>query len=109
MTLRPSRQAEVALILDTGFSLEDPQIVFIQRALCVDDPWSGQMAFPGGLSASTVDRVAWRMQPKLMKRWKRFGAWILPTAQLVGRLDDLKGPPWRAFPQYVDFPGCLMR
>ncbi len=40
-------EAAVALILhetaDTG-----PEILFIERALREGDPWSGQMAFPGG-------------------------------------------------------------
>ncbi len=86
-TPRPSRQAEVALILDTGFSLEDPQIVFIQRALCVDDPWSGQMAFPGGRREHGDRSPADAAKRETLEE---IGL-DLANGQLVGRLDDLKG------------------
>ena len=44
----PPCQAEVALILGGAPSAKDPQMIFIQRSVCAGDPWSGQMAFPGG-------------------------------------------------------------
>ena len=43
-----AQRAAVALIVDASRSDQDPEIVFIERAHHVADPWSGQMAFPGG-------------------------------------------------------------
>ena len=40
--------AAVALILDNAVSRDDPDIVFIERAQVLSDPWSGHIAFPGG-------------------------------------------------------------
>jgi 8-oxo-dGTP pyrophosphatase MutT (NUDIX family) len=42
-----ARRAAVALVLRENSSGE-PEILFIERAEREDDPWSGQMAFPGG-------------------------------------------------------------
>ncbi len=42
------RRAAVALILRLGAPLDEPEIFFIQRAQYATDPWSGQVAFPGG-------------------------------------------------------------
>ena len=47
------RRAEVALVLDVSLDNNDPNILFIQRAECEKDPWSGQMAFPGGRRETT--------------------------------------------------------
>lgn len=41
-----TRQAAVAIIMRE--TLDGPQILFIKRAEKEGDPWSGQMAFPGG-------------------------------------------------------------
>ena len=43
-----NKQAAVALIIDGSESERDPKVIFIQRALNRNDPWSGQMALPGG-------------------------------------------------------------
>jgi 8-oxo-dGTP pyrophosphatase MutT (NUDIX family) len=45
----PALRAAVALILRHGIA--DIELLFIQRALRPADPWSGQMAFPGGRAA----------------------------------------------------------
>ena len=41
------RRASVALILREN-SIREPEILFIERSEREDDPWSGQIAFPGG-------------------------------------------------------------
>ena len=45
---KPDKTAAVALIVDSGHSHNDPEIIFIERAFHAAAPWSGQMAFPGG-------------------------------------------------------------
>ena len=45
-----SRQASVAMILCDGKN--DLEVCFIRRAERVGDPWSGQVAFPGGKADS---------------------------------------------------------
>ena len=47
------RQASVAVILTEP---ESPSVLLIRRADQVDDPWSGQVAFPGG-KAQEEDRA----------------------------------------------------
>ena len=39
-------RAAVALILRTGAN--GPEVLFIERAASADDPWSGDLGFPGG-------------------------------------------------------------
>jgi len=46
-----SRQASVAMILCDGE--DDLEVCFIRRAERVGDPWSGQVAFPGGKADSS--------------------------------------------------------
>lgn len=72
-------QAAVAMILnESGRGLE---VCFIRRAERVGDPWSGQVAFPGGrASAADVDafavaeRETWEEIGVVLKREHRVGA-----------------------------------
>jgi 8-oxo-dGTP pyrophosphatase MutT (NUDIX family) len=43
-----ARRAAVAVLLTAG---DDPAVLFIKRQLRTGDPWSGQMALPGGFAA----------------------------------------------------------
>ena len=61
-------RAEVALVLDGGAAEHDPSIIFIQRSPSPDDPWSGQMAFPGGGARTVTWKRVMRRVAKLMKR-----------------------------------------
>ena len=81
------RRAEVALVLDVSLDNNDPNILFIQRAECEKDPWSGQMAFPGGRRETTdlVDGDA-----ACRETAEEIGLQI-GTAQLIGRLNDMRG------------------
>ncbi|MBL4782425.1 MAG: CoA pyrophosphatase [Porticoccaceae bacterium] len=45
-----SKQASVAMIISTGE--DELEVCFIRRAERVGDPWSGQVAFPGGKADS---------------------------------------------------------
>ena len=45
-----ARRAAVAVLVTSG---ADPAILFIRRKERAGDPWSGQMAFPGGFTSSS--------------------------------------------------------
>ncbi|MBX2868928.1 MAG: CoA pyrophosphatase [Acidiferrobacterales bacterium] len=46
LSLETAKEAAVALVLRQG--IDDVEMLFIQRATSERDPWSGQIAFPGG-------------------------------------------------------------
>lgn len=75
----------VALIL--GEEHSEPQILFIRRASRHDDPWSGDLAFPGGRIEAT-DRNA---QAAAEREVREEIGLHLQTEQFVGRLDDIAG------------------
>jgi ADP-ribose pyrophosphatase YjhB (NUDIX family) len=64
-----------------------PEVLFIERARLPGDPWSGQMAFPGGrlaLADATIQSAAER------ETLEEVGL-SLEEAEKLGRLDDLEG------------------
>lgn len=79
------RRAAVAAILradDTGSA----DLLFIKRAVFEGDPWSGQIALPGGrhepADASLVDTA-------MRETHEEIGADLASVARLVGALDEL--------------------
>ena len=83
----PPCQAEVALILGGAPSAKDPKIIFIQRSVCAGDPWSGQMAFPGGRREESDLHAG---DAARRETFEEIGL-ELGQHQLVGRLGDLRG------------------
>ena len=83
----PPHQAEVALVLGAVPSASDPQIIFIQRSACADDPWSGQMAFPGGRREESDLHAGDAARRETLEE---IGL-ELGQHELVGRLGDLRG------------------
>ena len=79
--------AAVALILDNAFSRDDPDIVFIERAQVLSDPWSGHIAFPGGRCESS-DQLP--LDTAVRETDEEIGV-DLSAGRLLGRLDDLTG------------------
>lgn len=81
----PERHASVAMIIEPG--MDDYSVLFIERARKDSDPWSGQIAFPGG-----------RREPEdpdsravaVRETAEEIGVLLKPS-QYIGRLDDLKG------------------
>ena len=78
-----ARPAAVALVL-----LEGPQgleIILIRRAERADDPWSGQIAFPGG-RYETRDRD---LEATAIRETREETGVDLSSAERLGALDDL--------------------
>lgn len=80
----PAMQAAVALILHEPPG-GDPELLYIERAQAERDPWSGQMAFPGGRQESRdADPQATAARETLEETGIRL-------AQPIGRIDDTTG------------------
>src|SRR3989442_7466293 len=88
------RRAAVAMVLADGKA--GPEVLFIERARALGDPWSGHMAFPGGRvePADPSGRAAAERETL-----EEVGL-SLAGAELLGRLDDKKGNP-RTHPELV--------
>jgi len=87
-----SRVAAVAMVLRHG---DDGalEVLFMQRAAREEDPWSGQMAFPGGhveQDDASVEAAARR------ETLEEVGLALTPE-MLLGRLSDVSGGRLRTF------------
>ncbi len=79
---RALQEGAVALVLVPAGSLN---VLFIRRAERIDDPWSGQMALPGGRrDASDADLLATAVR----ETREETGIDLAPS-NLIGTLDDL--------------------
>lgn len=85
LSLDNSRHAAVAMILRPGAT--GNEVLFIERTRVDTDPWSGQMAFPGGIveAADTDARSAAERETL-----EEVGI-DLTEAVFMGRLDDVQG------------------
>lgn len=85
LDLRNNRHAAVAMILRPAAA--GPEVLFIERTRHDADPWSGQMAFPGGIvEASDPDERHAAQRETL----EEVGI-DLTEALFMGRLDDVQG------------------
>ena len=78
------RQASVALILSAAGS--DLEALFIRRAEREEDPWSGQIAFPGGRAEpgeSPFDTA-------VRETFEEVGLDLSKSADLLGGLDEIQ-------------------
>jgi 8-oxo-dGTP pyrophosphatase MutT (NUDIX family) len=91
--------AAVALILVQSGGREGPELLLIKRSENPGDPWSGQMALPGG-RWEPGDRDLWSTA---VRETKEEVGLDLAAAQFLGELDDLK-PKTRTLPQLVVRP-----
>lgn len=78
----PSGQAAVALIFHEPPGASSPELLFIERAPREGDPWSGQMAFPGGRRDASDRDLA---ETAARETLEEVG---VPLAAPLGRLDD---------------------
>ncbi len=85
-TLKPSQHdAAVALILREQSN--QIELLLIERAIIPGDPWSGQLAFPGGRVAITDNNLC---STAIRETAEETGI-ILNEQMLIGRLDDETG------------------
>ena len=93
-----ARRAAVAILIRLGNNAE-PEIFFIQRALYEGDPWSGQIAFPGGREepgdAAPVDTA-------MRETMEETGIDLRNDAVVAGVLDDIH-------PRTVHLPAVVVR
>jgi len=79
------REAAVALVL--RHHRNRLEMLFIERARHEDDPWSGQMAFPGGRRDPGDIHVRAAAERETLEEL----GLSLSTAEALGRIDDLQG------------------
>jgi len=78
-----ARQAAVAVVLSEG---ADPAIVLIRRKVRAGDPWSGQMAFPGGYQVDGSERIEDTARRETLEET---GLDLRTLGRLRGTLDDV--------------------
>jgi 8-oxo-dGTP pyrophosphatase MutT (NUDIX family) len=84
-TTDSNRGAAVALVLREVAGV--PEVLFIERARREGDPWSGHMAFPGG----RIDPEDAHARAAAARETLEEVGVDLGGAEMLGRLDDLRG------------------
>jgi 8-oxo-dGTP pyrophosphatase MutT (NUDIX family) len=92
------RWAAVALIIRAGEDGE-PELLFIKRAEYPADPWSGQVAFPGGREEAADPTLA---DTAIRETREETGIDLVRDGTVIGTLDDLR-------PQTVKLPAVIVR
>lgn len=92
------RRAAVALVIAPDEA--GPELLLIKRAEWEGDPWSGQVALPGGRK-EPGDPTLWHTAAR--ETWEETGLQLLRTARLLGTLDELY-PRNPALPEIVVRP-----
>jgi 8-oxo-dGTP pyrophosphatase MutT (NUDIX family) len=92
------RRAAVALIFRAGAN-GAPELLFIKRSEYPGDPWSGQIAFPGGREESSDPTLA---DTAIRETREETGLDLVRDGTVVGTLDDLR-------PQTVRLPAVIVR
>lgn len=92
------RKAAVALIFRAG---EDgsPELLFIKRAEYAGDPWSGQIAFPGGREESGDTSL---QETATRETREETGLDLAREGTVIGVLDDLR-------PRHIRLPAIVVR
>jgi 8-oxo-dGTP pyrophosphatase MutT (NUDIX family) len=92
------RRAAVALIFRAGEN-GAPELLFIKRAEYPADPWSGQIAFPGGREEAADPTLA---DTAIRETREETGIDLVSDGTVIGTLDDLR-------PQTVRLPAVIVR
>jgi 8-oxo-dGTP pyrophosphatase MutT (NUDIX family) len=92
------RRAAVALIFRAGQD-GSPELLFIKRAEYPGDPWSGQIAFPGGREESGDTSL---QQTAIRETREETGIDLAGEGMVIGVLDDLR-------PRTVRLPAVVVR
>lgn len=94
-----ARAAAVALVL-RAVPARGLELLFIRRAEYAEDPWSGQVAFPGGRHEpgdESLQRTAVR------ETWEETGIDLAATGAILGTLHDVR-PNTKVLPRVVVRP-----
>jgi len=92
------RKAAVALIFRAGAD-GSPELLFIKRAEYPGDPWSGQIAFPGGREESGDASLR---ETATREAREETGIDLAREGMVIGVLDDLR-------PRTVRLPAVVVR
>jgi 8-oxo-dGTP pyrophosphatase MutT (NUDIX family) len=92
------RRAAVALIIRAGDN-GAPELLFIKRSEYPADPWSGQVAFPGGREEASDPTLT---DTAIRETREETGIDLVRDAAVIGTLDDLR-------PQTVRLPAVIVR
>ena len=92
------RRAAVALIIRAGEN-GAPELLFIKRAEYPADPWSGQVAFPGGREEAADPTLA---DTAIRETREETGIDLVSDGTVIGTLDDLR-------PNTVRLPAVIVR
>ena len=92
------RKAAVALICRAGQG-GSPELFFIKRAEYVGDPWSGQVAFPGGRAEAGDSSLA---ETAIRETREETGIDLASEGMMIGVLDDLR-------PHAIRLPAVVVR
>lgn len=93
-----ARRASVAILIRLG-AADEPEIFFIQRSNYESDPWSGQIAFPGGREEPGDDGL---LGTAVREAFEETAFDLRTDATLIGVLDDLR-------PRAVRLPAVVVR
>jgi len=92
------RRAAVALIIRAGEN-GAPELLFIKRSEYPADPWSGQVAFPGGREEAADPTLA---DTAIRETREETGIDLVADGTVIGTLDDLR-------PNTVKLPAVIVR
>ena len=92
------RRAAVALIFRAGDN-GAPELLFIKRSEYPADPWSGQVAFPGGREEAADPTLA---DTAIRETREETGIDLVRDGTVIGTLDDLR-------PNTVKLPAVIVR
>jgi 8-oxo-dGTP pyrophosphatase MutT (NUDIX family) len=93
-----ARRAAVAILIRLGEN-DEPEILFIQRAVYEGDPWSGHIAFPGGREEPGDESP---LGTVFRETFEETQLDLRETAHLLGVLDDLR-------PRTATLPAMVVR
>jgi 8-oxo-dGTP pyrophosphatase MutT (NUDIX family) len=93
-----ARRAAVAIVFRLGED-DEPEILFIQRAIFEGDPWSGHIAFPGGREEEGDETLA---DTAIREVFEEMSIDLGSDAELIAALDDLH-------PRTIRLPAVVVR